>query len=84
MARLIRINIPCKRKLEHKLFSIHYKIHKINIETFRTFSKSSRSAMSSRAGFAEFPTRRENTVGDRKLGGGPPCTKLTAMALPEM
>lgn len=32
MARLIRINIPCKRKLEHKLFSIHYKIYKINIQ----------------------------------------------------
>jgi len=40
------------------------------------------SAISSSPGFAEPPTRRENTVGERKLGGGPPCTKLTAMALP--
>lgn len=40
--------------------------------------------MSSRFGFAEPLTRRENTVGDRKFGGGPPCAKLTAMALPAM
>ena len=40
------------------------------------------SAMSSSTGFAEPSTRRENTVGERKFGGGPPWTKLTAMALP--
>lgn len=55
---------------------------KIELHTFLTFSKSSMSAISSRFGLADSFARREKTVGDIKFGGGPPCTKLTAMALP--
>ena len=40
--------------------------------------------MSSRTGFAETSTSKEKTTGERKFGGGPPCTKLIAMALPAM